>query len=450
MLSISTGSMGMQTDKVRFNVGGKIFETTAKTLANAGRNSMFGAMFDDQWNLRPREVNDEYFIDRDPKCFSVLLNLLRTGKLHVPLNIPEKFVYEEALYYGLFENVRAAKWGRFDTNKLKLKSSVKGPAPHDNCTAIRASPHGGCAVAHGCIVDVYNWMLEEQQPLNLHCGRVNDIGWVDSENIVVTADQKLMLGHGYGGMGLFSSSTGDLKHRYEVNTHTVGALCFNSDSKIFACHGGTSSEDGIGVWDQVTGKKIDSFNACSDWPLGSAHKIQWLNGSNCLLVSVLFPGSDHRHISLLDFRDRRMVWSWSRQFNNTEKVIYDAVAMEESNSICVVAEYNNLGFMDWRSTSGSIRWNLRDKEENRNYVRPYYYHHYLKGPKLALHGGQVICSRKDDISVFSGPDWKLTSSFGRSPRGEIRDFSIGGDRLFVLHSEKNMFDVWETPSPSVI
>ncbi|XP_026430872.1 BTB/POZ domain-containing protein At2g24240-like [Papaver somniferum] len=320
--------MGIQTDKVRFNVGGKIFETTATTLANAGRNSMFGAMFDDQWKLRPGEVNEEYFIDPDPKCFSVLLNLLRTVKLHVPLNMPEKFVYEEALYYGLLENVKAAKWGRFDGNKLELKSSVKGPPPHD-CTAIRASPDGGCAVAHGSIVDVYNWILEEQQPLNLNSGKVNDIAWVDSENIVVTANQKL--GDGYGGMGLFSSSTGDLKHRYKVKTNTVGALCFNSGSKIFACYGGTGSEDGIGVWDQVTGKKIDYFNARIGWPLGSADKIQWLNGSNCLLVSVLFQRSDQRHISLLDFRDGRMVWSWSRQFNRTEQVIYDAIAMKENN-----------------------------------------------------------------------------------------------------------------------
>ncbi|KAI3955699.1 hypothetical protein MKW98_006059 [Papaver atlanticum] len=124
--------------------------------------------------------------------------------------------------------------------------------------------------------------------------------------------------------------------------------------------------------------------------------------------------------------------------------------MEESNSICVVDKYDHLGFMDWRSTSGSIGWNLKDNEESRNYVRPDYYYYYRKGPKLALHGGQIIYSRKDAISVFSGPDWKLTSSFGRSPGGEIRDFSIGGDRLFVLHSEENMFEVWETPSPSVI
>ncbi|KAI3965423.1 hypothetical protein MKX01_042904 [Papaver californicum] len=437
--------MGIQTDKVRFNVGGKIFETTATTLANACRNSVFGAIFDDQWNLQPREVNNEYFIDRNPECFSILLDLLRTGELHVPPNIPEKLFYREALYYGLLDNVRSAKWGRFeDGNKLKLTSSVKGPAPHD-CTAIRTSPDGGCAVAHGSIVHVYNWMLEEREQLNLDYGLVNDIAWIDSENIVVSTGQRL--GEGYGAIGLFSSSTGDLRHRYEMKNQTAGALCFNSDGKIFACCGGTSSENGIGVWDQVTGKQIDIYKSKSGWPYGDAGKIQWLNGSNCLFTSALSPWRKHSHTALIDIRTKKKVtWSWSKEFAQMEgaAAAYDAIAMEECNSICVVRDHDNLGFMDMRTTTGSksIRWNPRNLE-NRKYVQPCY-------PKLAIHGGQVFYSRDDGVSVFSGPHSILTSTLGTSRGGAIRDFSIGGDRLFILYSKENMFDVWETPSPAVI
>ncbi|KAI3955700.1 hypothetical protein MKW98_006060 [Papaver atlanticum] len=431
--------MGVQTDKVRFNVGGKIFETTATTLANAGRNSMFGAMFDDQWNFRPREINDEYFIDRDPECFPILLNLLRTGKLHVLPSIPEKLLYEEALYYGLLDNVRSAKWGRFDGNKLKLTSSVKGPALHD-CTAIRASPDGGCAVAHGSIVHVYNWMLEEREPLNLDYRIVNDIAWMDSENIVVSAGQRL--GEGYGGMGLFSSSTGELRHRYEVKSQTAGALCFNSDGKIFACCGGTSSENGIGVWDQLTGKQVDIYKSTSGRFLGNAGKIEWLDRSNCLFISALSPWGKDSHVCLLDIRTRKkLIWSWS-ELAHIDGVVYDAIAMEESNSVCLVNEYEDLGFLDLRSAVPSIQWKPSNLE-NRKYDQTCY-------PKLALHDGQVFCSMDDGISVFSGPDKVLTSSLGRSCGGSIRDFSIGGDRLFVLHNAENMFDVWEAPSPPLI
>lgn len=149
-------------DRVRFNVGGQLFETTSTTLANAGRESMLGALLDDSWN----PGQDEYFLDRNPACFSILLDLLRTGALHIPANIPEKLLYREALYYGLLDHVRAMKWGPFDGNRLRLADSVPGRAPGDG-TAIRAAPDGGCCVAHGSVVHVYNWMLEERKPISL-------------------------------------------------------------------------------------------------------------------------------------------------------------------------------------------------------------------------------------------------------------------------------------------
>ncbi|KAI3929420.1 hypothetical protein MKW92_010447 [Papaver armeniacum] len=433
--------MGKQSDKVRFNVGGKIFETTATTLASARRNSMFGAMFDDEWNLQPREANEEYFIDRNPDCFSVLLDLLRTGDLYVPPHVPDKLFYREALYYGLLDNVKSAKWGNFDSNRLTLTSSVKGRPPHD-WSAVRASPDGGCAVAHGSIVRLYNWMLEEHAPLNLNYQKVHDIGWIDSDNIVISSCQVA------GGIGLFSSSTGDLRHRYQHNEidsergFSAGALCFDSDGKIFASCNGTSNGAGIGVWDQVTGKQIDFFETSYGLQLGNADKIQWFSGTNCLFVSMK---NSTNYISLLDFRDKSIVCSMTcRSIEDTNKYcnILDAIPMDESNSICVVNEYKELGFIDLRSTSTvSVRWSSkRLKYVGNNH------------PKLILHRGQLFCSMNDQISVFSGglDQWVITSSLERSQGGSVRDFSIGGDRLFSLHSEENVFDVWETPSAPIV
>ncbi|KAI3925955.1 hypothetical protein MKW98_028091 [Papaver atlanticum] len=235
----------MQTDKVRVNVRGKIFEITAATFETARRNSVFG----------------EYFIDRNPDCFCVLLDLFGTCELHVPPNIPEKLLYREGHYYGLLDHVKTAKWGTFDSNRLRLTGTVSGQAPN-YCIAIRASPDGGCAVSHGGIVRVYDWMLEEHPPMNLDYQSINDIGWIDSENIVISSCQSPSKVN--GGMGHFSSSTCDLRHRYDLNYEnyakifTARAICFNSDSKIFAsCKG--SGDGGIGVWDQVTGKQIDFF-----------------------------------------------------------------------------------------------------------------------------------------------------------------------------------------------
>lgn len=442
--------MGIQKDRVRFNVGGKIFDTTSTSLANAGRNSIFGAMFDENWNFQSKYVSEEYFIDRNPSCFAVLLDLLRTGELHMPSDIPEKLLYREALFYGLLDHVRSAKWGHFDGNRLHLSGYMTGRAPGDG-TAIRASPDGGCAVAHGSMVHVYNWMLDEHPPINLDYQRVTDVGWIDCDNIVITACERL--GREDGGMGLFSSRTGELRYKFQIKhegqmkSFTGGALCFSPDYKIFSSCKGRSNEYGIGVWDQVNGKQIDFFYESPGWSLGEADKLQWLNGTNCLLVATLFPRKDNCYISLLDFREKKMVWSWSDMgapITIDEKRVRDATAMEENNSICVVNEYEDLGFMDLRSTGGSVRWSSRSRlMKGKMPDEPCY-------PKLALHSGQLFSSMNDCISVFCGNDWVLTSRLRRNYGDSICDFSIGGDRLFALHSEENVFDIWETPASPIL
>ncbi|XP_026378086.1 BTB/POZ domain-containing protein At2g24240-like [Papaver somniferum] len=254
--------MGMQTDKVRFNVGGKIFETSATTLSSARRNSMFGATFDDEWNLQPRQVNEEYFIDRNPNCFSVLLDLLRTGELCVPPRVPDKLFYKEALYYGLLDHVRAARFRELDVNQLRLTSSVRGQASCGS-NAIRVSP--------------------------------------DGDNIVISACERS--GRQDSGIGVFSSSSGNLKHTFQLNhenqvkSFTVGALSFNSDGKMFVVCRGTGI-NGIGVWDQVTGEETDFFHKTLREPLCNANKIQCFNGSNCLLLFDLLTLNSKKNISV--------------------------------------------------------------------------------------------------------------------------------------------------------
>uniref|UniRef100_A0A1D1YEY4 BTB/POZ domain-containing protein At2g24240 n=1 Tax=Anthurium amnicola TaxID=1678845 RepID=A0A1D1YEY4_9ARAE len=450
---------GAGGDRVRLNVGGKIFETTATTLAGAGRDSMLGALLDDDWNPCRRGgggEEEEHFIDRNPDCFAVLLDLLRTGELHVPPDMSERLLYREALFYGLLDHVRGARWGPFDGNRLQLSRSVSGRAPGDG-TAVRAGPGGGCCVAHGSMVHVYNWMLEELPTITLDYQRVNDVGYLDADRIVITACERL--GKGDGGMGLFSSSSGELLHRFQV-THenqvksfTAGALCFSSgtpdDQKLFASCKGRCNEYGIGVWDQVTGKQVDFFYESPGCSLGDADKLQWLPGSNCLMVATLFPKTDNCYIGLLDFREKRVVWSWSdasavAPSSMDEKRVLDAVAMEGSHSVCVVNQYDDLGFMDLRGTAGGLRWSSRSR-----LMKGKMADEELCYPKLAVHGGQLFSSMNDTISVFCGPEWVLTSRLRSSYGGAICDFSIAGDRLFALHSEENVFDVWETPPPPI-
>ncbi|MCD7452392.1 hypothetical protein HAX54_016377 [Datura stramonium] len=65
--------------------------------------------------------------------------------------------------------------------------------------------------------------------------------------------------------------------------------------------------------------------------------------------------------------------------------------------------------------------------------------------KLAFHEDQLFSSLNDTISVYCGPNWVATSEFRQSHGGPIWGFSIGGDRLFALHRNEDVLDVWDTP-----
>ncbi|CAO2046558.1 unnamed protein product [Urochloa humidicola] len=466
-------------DRVRLNVGGHVFETTAATLSSAGRDTMLGAMTSASWNSTssPTSTPTEYFIDRDPSSFAVLLDLLRTGTLHVPPTLPEPTLYREALYYGLLDHVRAARAGDFDGDRLRLSASVPGRAAGE-CTAVRAASDGGCCVAHGgAAVRVYNWMLEERRPVYApgHAP-VNDAAFLDASTLLLASrDRPAAAADGGGGVAAFSALTGEQRHRFRV-THgrqqrpfTAGALAFDAGStSVFASCKGRLNEYGVAVWDASTGEQADFFyEQPAGCALGDADTLQWVDGTGTLMVATMFPRADASCIALLDFRDRSkvVVWSWSEAGTTTpavasleEKHAVHAVAMEDGRTVCVVNQYEDLGFLDLRKGGGGggVRWRSRSKlleamvgggkKKVKGDEEAWCY------PKLAAQGGQLFASTGDAISVFGGPDYVLTSTLrgGGQGGGAICDLSIGGDRLFALHSEENVFDVWETPPPPII
>ncbi|XP_020156294.1 BTB/POZ domain-containing protein At2g24240-like [Aegilops tauschii subsp. strangulata] len=443
---------GRGRGRVRLNVGGRVFQTTATTLAAAGRDTMLGAMLDASWNAAAAGDEADYFIDRDPACFAVLLDLLRTGGLHVPPHIPDAVLCREALYYGLLDRVRAARWDDFDGDRLRLAASVPGRAPGDG-TAVRPAPDGGCCVAHGGAVRVYNWMLEERRPVYLDHAPVNDAAYLDASTLLVAARERP--GRRDGGVAAFSALTGEMRHRFrvahdrQVRSFTPGALAFDQECSIFASCKGRLNEYGIGVWDGTTGEQTGFFYEPPGCALGDADKLQWLDGTKTLMAATMFPRADSSFISLLDFRDKNVVWSWcdvGTPASLEDKHAVHAIAMEDGRSICVINQYDDLGFLDLRSSAGGVRWRSRSKLMSRKKVHA----EETCYPKLATHAGQLFASTNDAISVFTGPDHALTSTLRGSDGGAICDFSIGGDRLFALHNEKNVFDVWETPPPPII
>ncbi|KAM3299876.1 hypothetical protein ACQJBY_041056 [Aegilops geniculata] len=438
--------------RIRLNVGGQVFETTADTLRGAGEGTMLAAMLEPCWNAGSTGGVPEYFIDRDPACFASLLDMLRTGELHVPAGVPDRVLFREANYYGLLDRVRASRIGELDLDRARLAASVPPGRAPVACPAVRAAPDGGCCVTHGPIVRIYNWMLEERRPVCL-------TPFMAVHDATYLSDSMLLVGG--RGMAAFSALTGDLTQHFRLGhageetapPFNAGPLALDQQMNVFAsCNTWGiwqgSGYNGIGVWDCMTGKQTASFlNQKSGIALGHASKLQWLASTNALMV--VKAGSMLPCITLVDFRDMSVVWSWSvnTQRNGSgplckDKLVADAVVMEDERSVCLINKNHELGFLDIRGSSYAEPWAHQRKVKTSSTS--------TCCPKLAVHSGLLLASKDDTISVFGGPnhDDLRFALRGSKGAGAISDFSVGGDRLFAVHQEDNVLDVWETlPSP---
>jgi len=65
----------ISSDRIRLNVGGKIFETELDTLKNVRFGLLFDVAREENWKQR-RDI----FFDRDPTYFRYILNFLRENK----------------------------------------------------------------------------------------------------------------------------------------------------------------------------------------------------------------------------------------------------------------------------------------------------------------------------------------------------------------------------------
>ena len=82
---------------VKFNVGGKLFET-ARSLIDQHENTMLAKICSDRWLEDPNAV---VFIDRDGDMFAQVLNYLRYGTISLPITINLDMFLRDLDYYGI-------------------------------------------------------------------------------------------------------------------------------------------------------------------------------------------------------------------------------------------------------------------------------------------------------------------------------------------------------------
>ncbi|VDM15459.1 unnamed protein product, partial [Wuchereria bancrofti] len=87
--------------RVILNVGGVRHETYKHTLKKIPATRL-SRLTQNLANYDP--VLNEYFFDRHPGVFALILNYYRTGKLHYPLDVCGPLFEEELKYWGLDAN----------------------------------------------------------------------------------------------------------------------------------------------------------------------------------------------------------------------------------------------------------------------------------------------------------------------------------------------------------
>ena len=111
----------MSGEVISLNVGGTIFATSVATLTQYP-NSMLAAMFDPESERPParKDGQGNFFIDRDPVPFGVILNFLRSARLSKDLGgcTLERLEWE-ADYFGLEELLKIIRERRKAEEKEK-------------------------------------------------------------------------------------------------------------------------------------------------------------------------------------------------------------------------------------------------------------------------------------------------------------------------------------------
>ncbi|XP_052228830.1 potassium voltage-gated channel protein Shaw-like [Dreissena polymorpha] len=110
-------------ETVIINVGGQTFETFKSTL----RRLKSSKLADEREMMKYfRKSKGDFFFDRDPYAFNIILNYLRYGDLHLPTNLCGPALMREFQYWGIDEaDIERCCFQPYNTWKTQTKSLEK-------------------------------------------------------------------------------------------------------------------------------------------------------------------------------------------------------------------------------------------------------------------------------------------------------------------------------------
>ncbi len=114
----STAGLAKKHNRVIINVGGVRYETYKSTLKNIPDTRLSWLTETTVQNCDFDPTTGEYFFDRHPSVFNMILNYYRTGKLHAPTDVCGPLFEEELAFWGIDEKqIEACCWMIYRTHR---------------------------------------------------------------------------------------------------------------------------------------------------------------------------------------------------------------------------------------------------------------------------------------------------------------------------------------------
>ncbi|GFZ01364.1 BTB/POZ domain with WD40/YVTN repeat-like protein [Actinidia rufa] len=440
---------------VKIDVGGQLFQTNKQTLSLAGPKSLLSKIFDSS------EKYTTPFIDRDPELFSILLSLLRTG------NLPSKAksldledLISESQFYGI-ENLLVQSLSnpsQFEPFNLE-KSTILPLSGRESPSAISTTPFGSVHVAHGSKITSFDWSLRRKSTILTEFTAVDSLLALSPSVAAAGATD-------FSGLQVIDLEKGFVREtltweNVTRSSSTVQAIGSSPDYLFTSFESGRRNSNSIMVYDlQDSFRPVTEIGHCEIFgaDLDSAipaTKLSWVSSYNLLMASGSHSGPSGvvGNIKLWDIRSGTVVWELK------EKVDCFADVTVSDNLSAIYKVGMNSGevfFVDLRNIGNENSWVcLGDSRKVTGGKKEGI------GCKIESRGNQVFCSKGGDLELWSeimigslrkGEHGLEDRVFRKNSMGRVKDMGgsritrlgFGGNKMFVTRKDQQFVEVWQS------
>lgn len=449
-------------DRIKLNVGGKLFVTTLSTVRAGGPDSLLATLS----NCETDDPTGPVFIDRDPEIFSVLLSLLRTNRLpSTARRFSKQELADEALYYGIegiFKSAMSAP--PLDGVDASIVSTIR-PASEGVSSSFTAAADGSIWIAHGGQISSYDWNLSHAGTIRTHLDEIDSICRVWPEIAAVGSESSPGL-HFYDfsdGRNVGSVQWTDPSDP-RIFKARVSAIA-GSEGSIFAAFECSHKENCILEVDKT---KLQIASQLFRQPGNQTKymapgKLTWIPETGVLVGTTVKYGSFgySGYIRLWDPRSGEVVWETNEPGASSSRRFGDSFAsvdvdVEGLSLFKLCSKSGDLAMADMRHL-GNDPW-IYLKEKNPSLVNT----SGVSYSAIRCYRRQVFVGREGDLEVWSRLE-EMKNSVDRargeaeglyrrnfvdkmenSGRGIIKQIEGGGDRLFISREDVEGVEVWES------